>query len=310
MPELTNASFRRIPPGCRERLLDHYGPEVSIWLDEVPHALAEAGRRWELTPLGYHDAGHASVLAVAGSPSGERVLLKAWPDPQRHSREISALLLWSGSQVPRVLRSDPETCIAALALIGDRPGGHTRPADDMQRVATTIHSVHDRGRSAASEHGFPTLSSYLENEVRPRIQRRLGLYGTRIPSVLLGAALEAWRSLTPGKNPQTVLHGDLYLENTAYDLQGNPHLLDPLPLYGDADFDWAFWTVYYRLGQSTDQRFALASRTAGTRSELLRSWCLALCLDGLLYYTETGDARAPVMAEVMGNLLGMGQEHR
>ncbi len=97
---------------------------------------------------------------------------------------------------------------------------------------------------------------------------------------------------------ETVLHADLYRENVAFDMSGNPVLLDPLPMRGNAIFDWAFWSVYYRLGQGTVRRLRLAVQHSGADMALLLQWCLLLSVDGLLYYEETVDLRADIMAVV------------
>lgn len=303
MPELTRSRLSSPPPGCRDRLLTHYGPDVTDWLSTVPEMLTDMGLQWGFTPTEYHDAGHASALALALSSAEELVLLKAWPDRGRCDREITALQLWSPVPATRVLEFDRERSVAALSLIGGRPGGGQRSGDDEGRIAEVIQAAHDQGRAPEEHHEFPELSSYLDEVVRPRVVRRLDALNPEAPRPLLQAGLRELESLKQTRHHRTVLHGDLYQENTACDEQGRPHLLDPLPMYGDAVFDWAFWIVYYRLGQGTDERLALAAQTSGIGEGRLRSWCLATCLDGLLYYLEVGDTRAPMMARVMRVLL-------
>jgi streptomycin 6-kinase len=104
----------------------------------------------------------------------------------------------------------------------------------------------------------------------------------------------------PGR--RTVLHADLYQENVAFTHHGRPVLLDPLPMEGDALFDWAFWTLYYRLGQGTQERLRQAACRSGSRRSRIIPWCLLIGLDGLLYYEETRDQRADRMATVLDAL--------
>ncbi|OII62550.1 hypothetical protein BJP40_27365 [Streptomyces sp. CC53] len=68
---------------CQRRLVTHYGPGVSGWLDAVPTLMERAAERWKLTLGAYHDAGHASVVVTAGTFDGRPLLLKAWADPTR-----------------------------------------------------------------------------------------------------------------------------------------------------------------------------------------------------------------------------------
>ena len=308
MPELTKAALPLLPESCRARLLNHYGPGISGWLAAIPAAMTNAGHQWNLIPAEYHDAGHASVLVIAESGGGGRVLLKSWPDPERCVREVAALRLWSDLPTARVLEVDEERSIAALSLVGGRPGGGRRGSDDIRQVAGVIQAAHDRGRALEEQPGFPELSGYLDEEVRPRVAHRMKSLAPIAPGPLLRAGWRALESLTQAGHRRTVLHGDLYRENTACDGHGRPHLLDPLPMYGDAAYDWAFWTVYYRLGQGTEERLALASRVSGIGCTVLRSWSLALCLHGLLYYREGADSRYPTMERVMRSLIPAGED--
>ncbi|RYJ30546.1 hypothetical protein CU044_1281 [Streptomyces sp. L-9-10] len=88
-----------------------------------------------------------------------------------------------------------------------------------------------------------------------------------------------------------------------FDCQGHPRLIDPLPMVGDPAFDWAFWIVYYDLGRGTDARLATASRVSRIPVPVLAPWCRLLAVDGLLFYVESGDPRAHLMAEVLTHLL-------
>ncbi|GAA1466855.1 hypothetical protein GCM10009603_52930 [Nocardiopsis exhalans] len=308
MPELTKAALPLLPESCRTRLLDHYGPGISGWLAAIPTAMTNASHEWNLTPTEYHDAGHASVLVIAESGDGRRVLLKGWPDPERCVQEVTALRLWSDVPAARVLEVDEERSIAALSLVGGRPGGGWRGSDDIRQVAGVIQAAHDRGRALEEQPGFPELTAYLDEEVRPRVAHRMKSLTPTATGSLLRAGWRALESLTQAGHRRTVLHGDLYRENTACDGRGRPHLLDPLPMYGDAAYDWAFWTVYYRLGQGTEERLALASRVSGIGRTELRTWSLALCLHGLLYYREVADSRHPTMERVMHSLIPAGED--
>src|SRR5699024_12318460 len=98
-------------------------------------------------------------LVVAESGGGERVLLKGWPDPERCVREVAALRLWSDLPTARVLEVDEERSIAALSLVGGRPGGGRRGSDDIRQVAGVIQAAPGRGRALEEKPGFPKMSS-------------------------------------------------------------------------------------------------------------------------------------------------------
>lgn len=54
--------------------------------------------------------------------------------------------------------------------------------------------------------------------------------------------LEKWLPATP---KPSLLHGDLWIENILFDLQGNPFLIDPAVYYGDREADLAFTELFH-----------------------------------------------------------------
>ncbi|MGS2588814.1 aminoglycoside phosphotransferase family protein [Streptomyces hebeiensis] len=291
-----------VPAGCRQRLLAHYGPEAQAWLDAAPALLEQAAECWQLSLGDYHDAGHASVIATATALDGRPLLLKAWADSARYRHEVSALRLWAGGPTSDVIEAADDLAVAALELVGGRPGGAERPAREVQMVAAALQGLHTLGQRRRRANSFPLLTDYLGTEMLPRIRRRMEALDLDAWRLLVDAALPALAGLQEDPGRMTVLHADLYRENVPFDLLGHPRLLDPLPMLGDAAFDWAFWAVYYDLGHGTDGRLAAAARISRIPVPVLAPWCRALALDGLLYYLEAGDPRAPRMAEVLAGL--------
>ncbi|MGW0879597.1 aminoglycoside phosphotransferase family protein [Streptomyces sp. NPDC002671] len=284
---------------CRERLIIHYGTEVSGWLDTVPALLDQATKRWKLTLGAYHDAGHASVIATAGTLDGRPLLLKAWADPTRFRNEVTALRLWAGGPTADVVEVADDLAVAAMEMISSQPGGGERPPRELQTVSAALHGLHTFGRRRRRPRDLPPLATYLHQEICPRVRRRLGAVDLGTWHDLVNAILPEFLALEEDEGRATVLHTDLYRENVLFDWLGHPRFIDPLPMVGDAAFDWAFWTVYYDLGHGTDARLATAARIARIPVPVLAPWCRALALDGLLYYLETSDTRAPRMADVL-----------
>jgi streptomycin 6-kinase len=188
-----------------------------------------------------------------------------------------------------------DLAIAVLELVGGQPGGATRPPGELEAVALALADLHAvRGPGNA----FPRLDEYVSTIVRPRIGRRMHDVGSGIPP----ESIKGLRVPDPYVRPDTLLHADLYRENVLFDVNGRPVFVDPLPMIGDPVFDWAFWVVYYDLLRDPVPRLRLASAIGEIQEAELVSWCLCLCLDGLLFYRETGDPRAPRMAQVMAVL--------
>jgi streptomycin 6-kinase len=290
-----------VASGCRTRLVDHYGPVVEDWLVAVPGRLADAARRWGLRLVEYHDAGSASVLAVARTQRGHPVLLKAWYSRTRYVREVAGLRAWTGGPVPRLLRCADDLSVGMIELIGGCPGGCQPPERDEVVVAEALHDLHGASRDPME---FPTLEDYLAGTVLPRIGRRLRTVGVDLRDHYQAALAH----LDRGVRSPVLLHADLYRENIVFDHSGRPVFIDPLPMLGDPAFDWAFWTVYYDLARDPLVRLELAARVSGISADVLASWCLLLCVDGLCYYREVDDPRQGRMAEVLSALAAAGCE--
>ncbi len=160
-----------MPVSCRHRLTTHYGPAANRWLDRIPSLLGAAAVKWGLTLQGYHDAGHASALALAIDASGVLTLLKAWFDPERHHREVAALQLWHSGPASVVIASDPANSVAALRLVGSQPGGTTAPALELSKVADAIGTTHAVGHPVL-DGPFPSLNTYMTEELLPWILHR------------------------------------------------------------------------------------------------------------------------------------------
>ncbi|MFH0243145.1 phosphotransferase [Streptomyces sp. HK10] len=299
---MVERTLGEVSPECRRRLIIHYGAKASEWLDAVPALLDQAAERWKLALGAYHDAGHASVIAMADTPGGRPLLLKAWADPARFRNEVNALRLWAAGPTVGVVEAADDLAVAALEMIGGRPGGGERPARELQTVAAALHGLHISGRRRRRPCGLPTLDSHLNQEVRPRVRRRLETTDPGPWQDLVDMVLPELMTLGEDDSRTTVLHADLYRENVLFDRLGHPRLIDPLPMVGDAAFDWAFWTVYYDLGRGTDARLATAARISRIPVPVLAPWCRTLALDGLLYYLETADPRSPRMADVLARL--------
>ncbi|WP_405625014.1 aminoglycoside phosphotransferase family protein [Streptomyces sp. NBC_01396] len=287
------------PAGSRERLVAHYGPSVHEWLDTAPATIQEAAQAWGLGVTGLYDAGHASLLATATDHHGAPLLIKAWPDRDRYRREIAALRFWYTGPETVVQAADDRNAVAVLVMVGGRPGGSSRPHEEELLVAEALRHLHELGASSAPS-DLPPLEEYVTKEVVPRIHRRQASTGH---GDLTRSALAELIGLHNVPQRTTLLHGDLYRENIPFGHDGRPVLLDPVPMVGDALFDWAFWIVYYEVGQRTDQRLRRAFQTSGISVSELLPWCVLLALDGFLFYEETGDRRLAAMSIVLSALV-------
>ena len=285
-----------VTAGARHRLTSHYGPAVTGWLDEVPAVIATTIARWDLDPAGYCDAGHASVIALAADQAGCRYVVKAWYDRHRCVHELAALRRWPPGYVAAVARADGQAGVAAIEMIGDRPGGAGAPADEYAVVAASLARLHTVTVRPGS---FPGLACYLRDEVVPRIRRRMVSFGRLVPEPGGELGIAALADICRAADASVLVHGDLYRQNVLFTADGSARFIDPLPMAGNPLFDWSFWTVYYDLDRNPADRLDTAARTGEIPVRALLPWCIMQCLDGLLFYIETADSRVPRMTEVL-----------
>jgi streptomycin 6-kinase len=239
---------------------------------------------------------------MARSRDGEPVIVKAWFDHDRYRNEVAALRHWEAVNGHVVTAQDDDHAVALLAMVGATPGGAPQPVDGDQRVAETLARLHTL---PISDSGFPTLERYLRDTVRPRVRQRLCRFRSQLPGPCDCRAVSSEPVLTPGRS--VLLHTDLYQENVPFTADGRPVFLDPLPMLGDPAFDWAFFVVYFDLARDPVARLHMASQASGIEVHALVSWCLPLCLDGLLYYHDVGDDREPLMKEILATLAAEGK---
>ncbi|AKA08811.1 hypothetical protein SAZ_23765 [Streptomyces noursei ZPM] len=304
---MTARSLGSVLPGACDRLLAHYGPAAGKWLDTAPQLLEEAAERWKLTLRGYYDAGHTSVVAVARDIHDTPVLLKAWYESGRYRDEVTALRLWGSGPTVDVIETADDLSVALMELVGGRPGGAVRPEREVQMVAAAIQGIHAIGAKQGRP-ALPRLGDHLQHTVLPRVARRVATLDLGRREWLVREAIPELHMLRESPSRTTVLHTDLYRENVIFDGRRNARLIDPHPMVGDAVYDWAFWSVYYDLGQATFQRMAVASRISRISVPEISAWCRAVALDGLLYYSEVGDQAQELAADVLVALMASGLE--
>jgi len=282
-----------VSASCRGRLIGHYGPAAEHWLAIVPTLMQDAAARWGVRVTAYHDEGHASVIAVGTNAAGQGVLLKAWFDRSRYAYEVAALQSWPREFVPEVRYAEDDLVIAGLELIGGQPGGARRPSDHPAMVANGISALHAASPNTGA---FPQLPDYLSSVLLPRVTWRFQRLGGDLPRRYLDRATELPEAVD---GDDVLLHADLYRENIPFRSDGSPVFTDPLPMVGRPAFDWAFWVVYYNLATDPMVRLNLASASGRISQADLLPWCVALCLDGLLFYREVGDPRTTRMRQVL-----------
>lgn len=291
-----------VPSGSRHRLHQHYGSRIDEWLRSVPALFSTAARRRGLTLDRYHDAGWASVLAVAFDGEYRQVMLKAFYDQARLAHETAALALWDRLHAPALLSVEPDLGISIVEVVPPGPGGASQPAGEEQAVLRALGRVHDLGSIVPVPHLF---EEYAERVI-PRMRERERQVRDAVPRRWREQALELAASV-PGRRPDDrVLHADLYRENVLFDEAGRVVFIDPLPRLGSPSYDLAFFTMYYDVFKGFGWRLALVSQAGENRLAQVLPWAFLLGVDGLLYYHWMGDLqRSERMKAAVEVLVGL-----
>jgi streptomycin 6-kinase len=273
-----------IPAGTRQRITTHYGEFGEEWLETVADLIQQAAAKWNVTIAGSHDRGWASVVAYGKTADDHKVIIKAVLDPRRYASELAALRHWDGVSAGRVLDADDTRQSMLLAMVGQVPGGAARPDDHQRRTAVRLPSLH---RTEAEPGRANTdVATLFHIEIRPRLERSDQLAESIGPD-LVRAVLDVGERLARSAARSVILHGDLYADNIVFDASGHPVFIDPRGLRGPAEFDWAFWCLYY-LDTGFDERIALLDRLHVDAHAVL-PWIAVLAADGLRYHLRTAD---------------------
>jgi streptomycin 6-kinase len=295
MPALTDG----IPPGTRNRLVEHYGSDVRAWLRRAEAHITAAASRADITVDGFHDAGWTSVVGVGRFSCGVPVILKAFPYADHYYRERAALEHWAGHGACRLFSSDDATRVLLIELIGGAPGGSAQPSDHVERIADALSELHRR--DADINGPVPTLRNYYRRTVLPRIQKGAPHVGTAIGEGTVRRAVEVGANLCALPHRDVMLHSDLYAENILFNQDRSPVFIDPDPKVGAPAFDWAFWCVFYQENTGFSTRLtACRSRVPALVDEVL-AWALTLAVGRAMYYLENNNSNAVAMRSVLSS---------
>lgn len=268
-----------LPAGTVQRIKTHYGEFGEEWLETAIDLIQQAAASWNVTVVGCHDRGWASVVAYGRTADHGNVMIKAVLDPRRYVSELAALRHWDGVSVGRVIKADDVRQIMLLGMVGQVPGGAARPGDHQRRTALRLPSLH---RKEAETGGANTdVATLFRIEIRPRLERSHQLTDS-IGRDLVRAVIETGERLARTPATRVMLHGDLYADNIIFDTSGHPVFIDPRGLRGPAEYDWAFWCLYY-LETGFDGRIALLGSLFVDTPTVLQ-WVAVLAADGVRYH--------------------------
>ncbi|KAA2253335.1 phosphotransferase [Solihabitans fulvus] len=290
-----------LPDGAIERLTNHYGAGVGAWLSRAARIVGEVAARWNVTVVGFHDAGWTSVVGVGHTRAGHAVMIKAMPDAERFRQEKEALGHWAGAGVCRLIDADDTAQVLLVEAVADVAGGAARPHDHARRVAEAIPSLHTN--PALPGRAVPLLTEYYRHSVMPRIERRARQYGSVVGAGRISSVRALCRDLCSASLSSFMLHSDLYAENVLFDQAQRAVFIDPHAKIGSPAFDWAFWCVYYTPTSGFAERVALCHEHVPDQVDEVLAWSATLAVDGALYYLDTADYTATSMLQILDSPL-------
>jgi streptomycin 6-kinase len=223
-----------IPESFARFMRDLHGEKGVAWIDRLPGILGECARRWRLTieppfpNLTYH------YVAPARLDDGTPVVLKACSPTGEFVQETTALRIFDGRGMTRLLAMDVEVEVMLLERL--EPGVTLRTVTDdeaaMRSAAAVMRQI---WRPAPHDHPFPTVADWHKGFARLR-QHYAGGTGP-FPPALVAEAETRYAELMVSAAPSVVLHGDLHQDNILA-AQRMPWLgIDPKGVIGEPAYE-------------------------------------------------------------------------
>ena len=299
-----------LPEEFKKTIVDCHGLFGIAWLEKLPDTLDEFSVRWGLTfgevfPLSYN------FVIEAFLKDGSPAVLKAGVPGIENLMEISALELYAGNGIARLLETDSQSGFMLLERIS--PGRTlksflTQENDDWatQIAAEVILKL------------FVPLPTDAQN-ILPLEDWTKGLLTIPQNSVIPLDLAETARSLrvellasTPA-NEIVLLHGDLHHENILLSGSDEWIAIDPKGVSGDRAYEICsllqnpmpellHWGDFDR---RLDRRLSILSETLQIDRERLRSWGVVHSTLSAWWSVEDGGLSAPLSLRVGESLLRM-----
>ena len=149
-----------LPAGTVQRIRTHYGEFGEEWLETAIDLIQQAAASWNVTVVGFHDRGWASVVAYGRTADHGNVMIKAVLDSRRYASELAALRHWDGVSAGRVINvptmSGKSCCSAWSGRFRVEPYGRRRSAAGHPRSPTLpLHRKEAQPGGANTDVGDP-----------------------------------------------------------------------------------------------------------------------------------------------------------
>jgi streptomycin 6-kinase len=296
-------------------ILNTYRDDSKRWLAELPALLAEAARRWNLTPGEPFLLSYNYVCAVTQQADGTPAVLKLGVPDRELTSEMAALRYFDGDGAVRLLEADPERGMCLLERL--HPGEMLATlTDDDQRthiaadVMLRLWKPIPVGEPAPQGLPFIKLSDWFAglDGLRPHFGGGPGPFPQRI--------LEMAEALIPelfaASSPPLLIHGDLHHFNILSSGRGWL-AIDPKGVIGPPEYEVGPLLInpipdFLRGGaavRQAERRIAILSERLGFAPQCIRDWAICHAILSAWWDIEDngeGSEYAIACAEVYGQV--------
>jgi streptomycin 6-kinase len=261
---------------------DVHGTEAAnAWFQRLPSFLEECAERWQLKLLPPFENLSFHYVAPAERADGTPVILKTCQLSDEFEHGLTALRIFNGRGIARLLEFDEEQKVMVLERL--QPGtmlASLVPEHDEQATSILAGVMRQLWRPAPTEHTFPTVEQLGQGLTQLRAHYAGG-YGP-FPPRLVDEAMDLFVTLSASAPQTMLLHGDLQHHNVLR--SGDAWLaIDPKGVVGDPGYEVgaSFYNPMPRILEVPDLEQMLARRVAQLSEELgmerarIRGWGLA-----------------------------------
>lgn len=145
------------------------GEEGKQWLEAIPDTIAKYAQMWSLKVLPPFNLSY-SYVAPAVRQDGTRVLLKTgFPKDKEFQTEISALSVFNGQGVAKLLEADRENAVILIEHV--QPGiPLSTLRDDEESTRILAHVMRKLWKPLPPNHGFITVAEW--SQAIPELKKR------------------------------------------------------------------------------------------------------------------------------------------
>ncbi|MFA5874166.1 MAG: aminoglycoside phosphotransferase family protein [Anaerolineales bacterium] len=221
-----------LPPAFVNNVTAAFGDPGRRYLAALPHLLAEAAHRWDLTPGEPFLLSYNYVCAVTRADGTPAVLKIGVPNRELTS-EIKTLRVYAGQGACRLLEADADQGLLLLERL--QPGTMLATLKDDDRATEIAAEVMQAIQRPVPEgNGFLSLRGWFDElkGLRPRFGGGMGPFPEKTVEIVEGLV----RELFAEDRTQVLLHGDFHHFNILLSERGWL-VIDPKGVAGPAEYE-------------------------------------------------------------------------